>query len=144
MLTRKATRVCAALLAAAGVLLTATAAHAQCLIYTARVRVEGTLERKLYPGPPEFESIAAGDAPEAVWLLRLDTPMCVAADSGDGSGINAAVTGVDRIQLVLTETQYRAYAPLMGRRTVLTGKLFGAMTAHHRTPVLLDQVQIAR
>lgn len=119
-------------------------AHAECLTYTVRVRVEGTIERKIFPGPPQFESVADGDTPETVWLLKLDRPACVSADPNDRSGINAAVGTTARIQLLLTEAQYKAYANRVGQHAILTGKLFGAVTAHHRTPVLLDQIVFAR
>lgn len=116
-------------------------ANAACLTYTTRVRLEGTLERQTNPGPPMYESVAAGDAPETMWLIKLDRAQCVSDDPADRSGINAAVGSFTRVQLILTEAQYRAYAKQMGRHVVLTGKLFGAVTAHHHTPVLLDQVQ---
>jgi len=125
-------------------LFVAAPAQAQCLSYVARVRVEGTLERKTFPGPPNYESVAAGDVPERVWLLRLDTPACVAADRTDSSGVNAAVSNLRAVQLLLTDVQYRTYAKWVGGRAVLTGKLFGAITAHHHTPVLLDMVQFSR
>jgi hypothetical protein len=131
-------------LAAFFVLLFAAPAGAECLSYAGRARVEGMLERKLFPGPPEYESIAAGDAPEIVWLIKLDAPVCVAADSTDRSGINAAVARASAIQLVLTDEQYKVYARWVGTHIVLTGKLFGAITAHHRTPVLMDMVEFSR
>ena len=61
----------------------------------------GTLERKTFPGPPQYESIAAGDEPETVWLLKLDAPVCVSADPNDPSGINAAASSVGAVQLIL-------------------------------------------
>jgi hypothetical protein len=119
-------------------------AHAQCLTYGGRVQLSGVIERTTFPGPPEFESIAAGDAPETVWLLRLDTPRCVLADPNDASGINAGVSSTKAVQLLLTEEQYRIYARWIGTRAVLRGKLFGAATRHHRTPVLLELVEFGR
>jgi len=108
------------------------------------VQLIGTLERKTFPGPPEYESIAAGDLPETVWLLKLDQPACVAADPGDASGINRAVPAVKEVQLLLTEDQYRVYARWIGVHAVLKGKLFGAATGHHRTPVLLEAIEFGR
>jgi Domain of unknown function (DUF4431) len=119
-------------------------AHAQCLSYAGKVQLAGMLERKTFPGPPEFESIAAGDARETVWLLSLDTPVCVAADHRDTSGINAAASSLKQVQLLLNEDQYKLYAKWIGTRVVLRGKLFGAATRHHRTPVLLEQVEFGR
>jgi hypothetical protein len=119
-------------------------AHAQCLAYGGKVQMSGTLERRTFPGPPEFESIAAGDAPETVWLLRLNAPICVAADHKDTSGINAGASSLKHVQLLLNQDQYKLYAKWVGTRVVLRGKLYGAATRHHRTPVLLEQVEFGR
>jgi hypothetical protein len=122
----------------------ASPAHAQCLGYGGKVQLTGTLERRTFPGPPEFESIAAGDAPETVWLLRLDAPVCVARDHKDESGINAGASSLKQVQLLLNQDQYKLYAKWIGTRVTLRGKLFGAATAHHRTAVLLEQVEFGR
>jgi hypothetical protein len=121
-----------------------SSARAQCLSYGGKVHLAGTLERKTFPGPPEFESIAAGDEAETVWLLRLDAPVCVAADRRDASGVNAAASSLKEVQLLLNADQYRLYAKWIGTRVVLRGKLYGAATRHHRTPVLLEQVEFGR
>ena len=115
-----------------------------CLAYGGRVQIEGTLERKTFPGPPQFESVAAGDAPETVWLLRLDSPACVTADRNDSSGVNGAARGVKAIQLLLKPDQYRVYSRWIGGHAVLKGRLLGRMTAHHHTPVLLEEIEFGR
>lgn len=129
---------------AAALIAAASPVQAQCLAYGRRVQLSGTLERRTFPGPPEYESIAAGDEPETVWLLALDQPSCIAADPRDASGINHAVGAARQVQLILTADQYRLYAKWIGTRAVLRGKLFGAATRHHRTPVLLEQVEFGR
>jgi hypothetical protein len=126
------------------ILFAASPAHAQCLAYGGKVQLSGTLERKTYPGPPEFESIAAGDAPETIWLLRLEQPACVMRDRNDPSGVNAAVSSTKQVQLLLNEVQYKLYAKWIGLRVTLRGKLYGAATRHHRTPVLLEQIEFGR
>ena len=124
--------------------LVAQSAHAACLSYTGRARIEGTLERKTFPGPPQYESIAAGDEPETVWLLKLDAPVCVSADPNDPSGVNAAASSVGAVQLILDASQYHTYERWIGKHAILEGRLLGAMTAHHHTPVLMDDIVFGR
>jgi hypothetical protein len=124
------------------VLLAASAAAcADCLGYTGPVELAGVLARRVFPGPPNYESVARGDRPETAWLLRLDQPACVAADASDATGFNVAVANVREIQLAVTPEQYQRYRDRVGRRVALSGTLFGAETGHHHTPVLLGDVQ---
>jgi hypothetical protein len=120
------------------VLLLAAPAHADCLSYAGRVELDGMLVRRVYPGPPNYESVARGDRAETAWLLRLSRPACVAADARDPGGINLAVEDLREVQLVLTPEQLRRARA--GQRVALSGALFGAHTGHHRTPVLLSDV----
>ena len=43
----------------------------------ATVTLSGVLERQTSPGPPNYDSIAAGDAPETYFVLRLEQPVCL-------------------------------------------------------------------
>lgn len=109
--------------------------------YTGRVELAGVLARRTYPGPPNYESVARGARPETTWLLRLDRPACVAADASDTTGFNVAVASVREVQLAVTPEQFRRYRGRVGQRVALSGALFGAHTGHHRTPVLLGDLQ---
>jgi hypothetical protein len=108
-----------------------------CLAYEpSLVELTGTLERKNYPGPPNYESIEHGDAKETIWLLRLDRAACTL----DGaSPSDHARLGLTSLQLVFVDAarEYPQYRPLMGKRVVVRGTLFGAHTGHHHTDVLL-------
>ena len=116
-------------------------AHAECLSFQGPTRIEGTLIRQTFPGPPNYESIEAGDQPETCWLVILDKSACVAADPTDEDGLNPAVAMLGRIQLIVTPEQYRDYADRIGHHVSVTGQLFGAHTGHHKTPILLNDVR---
>jgi hypothetical protein len=129
-------------LVAVGVFL-AFAGYAQaetCLTYTSPVNLEGTLVRKTFAGPPNYEDVRTGDRAETYWLLRLQEHICVAGRRID-AGIDAAQSSVTEVQLVLTAKQYRSYRNRIGKRVRVSGMLFGAHTGHHHTPVLLEAVQ---
>jgi hypothetical protein len=101
----------------------------------ARVRLVGQVRRQVFPGPPNFRSVALGDRPEPAWVLHLERPVSVVAAPGDL--FNQSERNVRQMQLVLTTEPLRKLAPLVNRRVRATGSLFHGHTAHHHTPVLL-------
>lgn len=119
-------------------LVTSVYASAQdCLSYEpAEVELTGTISKRTFPGPPNYQSIRRGDRAETIWILRLNKPVCVTGNTDD---INTPERRVTDLQLVLDEKQYAQLRPLVGRRirVVVAGTLFHSHTAHHRTSVLL-------
>lgn len=114
-----------------------TPSSRSCLSYEpAVVKLSGTLVRKTFPGPPNYENIHRGDRPETYWLLKLSQPVCVNEDKSEPS-LNPAHDDIRSVQLVLTGEAYKKYKTLVGKRVVATGTLFGEHTGHHHTPVLL-------
>ena len=108
-----------------------------CLSYEpAVVKVTGTLTRKTFPGPPNYESVRMGDRAETYWFVELRSPVCVLEDKADPD-LNPSQDQVREIQLVLESAMYKTYSGLIGRHVVTQGTLFGAHTGHHHTPVLL-------
>lgn len=116
-----------------------TSAKADCLSYEPnRVSVAGTLTRIVFPGPPNYESVARGDRPEPYFVLRLQQPVCV---KGRGQAEDEPfISDVLAIQLGLTEPQYDQFRPLIGKQVRLSGSLVAATTGAHHTPVMLGAV----
>lgn len=109
----------------------------KCLKYQPEVvTIAGTLVRKTFPGPPNYQNVKKGDRPETYWLLDLTTAACVDEDKAEPD-LNPAQAGVRQIQFVLQPQQYTQYKTLVGKKIVATGTLFGEHTGHHHTPVLL-------
>ena len=109
-------------------------AQENCLSYdTDGVQLTGTISKKTFPGPPNYESIRKGDKPETYWILHLTKPICTTA-----SGDNDAEKNVTDLQLILTEKQFALYKRFIGKRARVTGKLSHAITGHHHTPVLME------
>ena len=107
-----------------------------CLTYEpATVELRGTVVRETFPGPPNYESVKEGDAPEVVWLLQLAEPICVSAKESDAE--YPAASDLKRVQLVLTADEYKKFADLVGQPVVASGSLFAAHTGHHHADVLL-------
>jgi hypothetical protein len=97
--------------------------------------ISGRLHRRTFPGPPNFESIAAGDAAETGYYLDLAVPICV--ESGDAARRAEQRRNVRRVQLVLDADGVRRLRPRLGRRVTLRGTVFSAESGHHHAPILL-------
>jgi len=107
-----------------------SAANAQCLPgQPSMVRLTGILERVTFAGPPNYESVQNGDAPETYFVLRLPAPVCVL--NSDQSAISA-----NRLQLFLEPGQYKLFRSRLGKRITLPGQLWPAETGHHHTPLM--------
>jgi len=115
-----------------------TAPAAACLPFHGHHVLEGRLERRTFPGPPNYESVAEGDRAETYWLVRLDRPVCVSSD-----GERPAAKGVREVQLVLKAAQFHRDKPLVGHRVRASGAFMSAFTGHHHTAVLLQNVRLA-
>ena len=109
-----------------------------CLFYeSASVNLTGTLIRSTFPGPPNYESIQNGDAKETYWLLKLAAPVCVDEDKSQPN-LDPPQKNVQVIQLVFPDPKiYQKDKTLVGRKITASGTLFGAISGHHHTPVLL-------
>ncbi len=110
-------------------------ASARCLAYEpAVVTLVGELSSKTFPGPPNYVSVARGDYPEVVEVIRLDAAICVLGDPS--SSLNSkSHSGLTQVQLVVPRDRVRS---LIGKRVRVSGTLFGAHNGHHRTPVILE------
>jgi hypothetical protein len=118
----------------------AYASAQDCLSYeTDGISLTGTISKKTFPGPPNYESIKKGDKPETYWVLHLEKPICTTA-----SGDSDAEKDITDLQLTVTGKQYALYRKYLGGKVTVTalGKLSHAITGHHHTPVLMEVVAI--
>lgn len=99
------------------------------------VAVTGRISKHIFPGPPNFESVRRGDAPETTWVLHLARPICIKRGQDE---TNEAEQGVTDLQLALEPAEYTRYRNLLNQVVVVRGKLFHSHTGHHHTKVLLD------
>ena len=98
--------------------------------------LSGTLVRKTFPGPPNYENVKKGDKPETGWFLDLPENVSV-NESKTAPDLNPKQSAIHEIQLVLQPEQYQQHKGMVGRTVLATGTLFGEHTGHHHTPVLL-------
>lgn len=99
----------------------------------AKVSVSGRLTVQIFAGPPNYESIAKGDAEEKVLILELPDRMC----ANDGEFIDDN-TKFDRVHVSSnTPALLDVLNAAVGRRVTVRGEAFGAHTAHHHAPLVL-------
>lgn len=106
------------------------------------VQLTGLLCESVCPGPPEYANIEMGDAPEHILVLKLDSPVHV-RDFNSKESWNEPEDDVSEIQVAATTKDARH---LVNKHVVVTGSLFHAITAHHRTDVVMisDHLDIIR
>lgn len=127
----------AVLLAACNVAFSAPMADThECLAYQpAIVSLSGMLERRVYPGRPNFESLEEGDEPETGFYLVLPKPVCF----GGGAGADGAsmVAGVTLVQLNLEPAQFEELRPHLGEVISVRGGVHESFSGHHHAPVVM-------
>jgi len=103
------------------------------------VQFEGTLTRKIFAGPPNYEDVRKGDRPEPAYILQLKKPICVAGDEFIGQD-----KLIDRVQIFPeyeekeNKALVRALRGSIGKVVAVEGvSPFGAHTGHHHAPLLL-------
>jgi len=121
-----------------------TQVHAQDLplrpVYHACIRLDevgwvyGKLERRVYPGPPNYADTAAGDTPEGGFYLIVLQARCSAGAA------DVREESVRVIQLVLDSLGYARFRPLLGQEVGLLGRLDTPITGHHHGDGLLSAI----
>ena len=106
------------------------------------VHFTGRLERRVFAGPPNYGE-GPNDSRETAYILVLDGPVCLNEDVGMG----APRTPFRRVHVFTGRDALRPrlYAAV-GHRIEISGRAFGAHTAHHREPLVvdIDSLQIRR
>ncbi len=103
------------------------------------VKLSGVLHFRVYPGPPNYDCVEAGDYPEGGWVLKLDDqskdmlagPISLEYDEKT----NEIAIEVDK-QFEGTLEQYA------NAQVTCLGNVHYAETAHHHTPLLLRSCRV--
>jgi len=120
----------------------ATAASKKCLEYEPKVvTLAGKISRHQAYGPPNFGETPQRDEKIVYWTLDLPKPICVDG-KGDEPGIYDDHEDVRHLHIVYPH----GYPPgdWVGGLVRITGQLFDANTAYHRTPVLITAAKTER
>lgn len=115
---------------------TANSAQSPAVVYyePSIIQLTGTLKECICPGPPEYENIEMGDTPEHVFVLTLDYPVHVRELTPKKDFLDEPEDNVTEIQVAASSSEAR---PILGKHVKISGTLFHAITAHHRTEVIM-------
>ena len=102
----------------------------------ATVELEGRLKIVWRYGPPNYGENPKTDAKERTVVVVLSKPVNVRGNPKDDINTES-VEGVRRVQLDLFNLK-TSYQRFLGRRVVVNGTLFHAITGHHYTKVLME------
>jgi len=134
-------RLCALLAFAGAPLLPSAALAADCHAFeTETVTLTGTLYPDTFPGAPNYEDVTQGDEAEVGFYLAVPEPLCMVANDEFETSSDQRL---DYLQLILDQKGYdqlRPYLMSEGKLT-LKGTITGALTGHHHTPLLLQEVE---
>ena len=124
-----------------------SAANAACLDLkqTNVLSFEGTLNYRIFPGPPNYEDVRKGDTPELTYILTLDEPICVSGDEfvdarEQFSRVQIFPESSDKDASALSRSLRR----WSGKRVAVEGASpFGAHTGHHHARLMLPITRIS-
>lgn len=120
------------------ILMLSSAVTANCVTYDNAV-ITGRLQRLVFPGRYNYESISGGDEAETGFYLFPKTHLCIA--SGDKEQ-ELFIENVSMVQLVLGVKKeggstYDSLEPYIGDLVSCSGSLFAAHTGHHHAPIVM-------
>ncbi len=112
---------------------------AACLNYDdPAVELSGTVFSRNYFGPPGYGETPAKDTRERATLLLLDAPVCLRASPNPELDNNSYEGNLIVVQLAAVHVKPEALKTVQGHRALVRGRLYHAITGHHRTPVVMD------
>lgn len=112
---------------------------AECLKDGQDVTFTGTVSRETFPGPPNYESIDDGDTPETYWILTINAPQCVTAESTESGTLYEVAKSTTRFQLTFEDASiYKSQKNLVENGAVVEGQLFAGHSGHHHTKALIS------
>lgn len=95
-------------------------------------QLNGHLDHRILPGPPNYEDVQAGDDPEPTYLLELDADICL-----EGQDFADPGRSFRTVHVVPVSGMDYAMASMIGRRvTVGVVDRWAADNAHHRAPLV--------
>jgi hypothetical protein len=104
------------------------------------VELKGKLVVKTYFGPPNYGENPRTDSKEKEWVVYLNKPINVRKKTGpDAEYENTSIEDVGELQLVLSIP----HKEWIGKKVIVKGTLFRAISGHHHTEVLMHVQSIS-
>ena len=106
---------------------TSVATASECPTFAGREwEFTGHLMNRVYPGPPNYESVTSGDKPVTRWYLQLPWPACF-----------AEYRHLTKFQLSLTPQEVDRYRLFLGKEIKVKGTLEEGVAGLHTTSLVV-------
>lgn len=106
---------------------TSISAAGECPTFAGREwEFTGHLVNRIFPGPPNYESVTSGDKPITRWYLQLPWPACF-----------AEFRYITQFQLSLTPQEVDTYRQFLGKEIRVKGTLKEAVPGRHTTTLVV-------
>ena len=102
-----------------------------------KVTLQGTIRDKIFPGPPNYESIDNGDKPQVYWILYTNNSVELVGRSFENNKPFDLGNSCS-FQLVLDSKFYENKKGILGKNATVTGTIFIGHSGHHKTKALID------
>jgi hypothetical protein len=103
--------------------------------------LEGWLTRRTFAGPPNYQDVRHGDAPEPSYILVLPHDICIS----DGGQLADPGQLFRTVQLYANDARTRrALRAAIGRNVQVRGEPFAAHTGHHHAPLVMEVSRLVR
>jgi hypothetical protein len=107
---------------------------AECPTFAGREwEFTGHLVNRVFPGPPDYESVTSGDEPVTRWYLQLPSPVCF-----------AEYRYLTRFQLVFGPEKLDEYRHLLGKAINAKGTLDEGVPGRDTTSLVLNISSLVR
>ena len=93
----------------------------------------GHLVNRIYPGPPNYESVTSGDKPVTRWYLQLPWPACF-----------AEYRDLTIFQLALTPEEVDRYRQFLGQEIMVKGTLEEGVPGLQTTSLVVKVSSLSR
>jgi len=125
-------------------LLALNAGATPCLSYSLDPKeLSGVVEKRVFPGPPNYQNIGQGDRPHEVLILKLAAPICMDGRTALGP-MDVDVSDVRELQLIFPPELWEQSRGLVGHQHSFHGSLMHRQNAQHYTTVVLVVASIGQ
>lgn len=105
-----------------------------CVTTGSFVTASGQLTERHFAGPPNYQSIEAGDADELTFILMLPRHICIY-----DADFHTSNNPFRRVQVWTSDALLRTKLHrLLGRRVSVSGEARVEMTAHDHAPLIIE------
>ena len=105
-----------------------------CPTFTGREwEFTGHLVNRVYPGPPDYESVTSGDQPVTHWYLQLPWPACFAEHKY-----------LTQFELSLKPEEVDTYRQFLGKEIRVKGTLEEGAPGRHTTSLVVNVSSLVR